>query len=293
MGRPASGSSVVIQSAGATGTGHYLYQLIDPAATTGIAVQSASFSEAHAEDNNTALGATYLSYGNLRGSWSIDYSGRFPKTTRKMGHTGLITVGSGTAYVSRSESFSLAFDWGEQDVTPLDSDGIIANSHDWMFYRPKRLVKVSGSWQGIRDQSVTESAVYKQGDTVPGMTFRLSDETTDNTVALSVVTIERTWSASAPEDGKQVYGYSFVATGAIVVGGGTASILTAGTLGEQVMDDSGGVPSEEIVLAAHAGENLYTGNAYLQTMNISCPATGPIIVSGKIRGTGIIDSTDS
>jgi hypothetical protein len=288
MGRPASGALVSLVSAGNTGTAHYLYQLIDPAATTGIAVQSARYRENHPEDNITAFGDTAFAYSNQRADWSIDVTGRTPKTTRKLGHTSLITVSSGTAYVSRCRSFNLDVDFGELDLTPFDVSAYQSGQLDWKVLGPRSLARASFSWTGMRDASTTESPVFVRGDTAPALVFKLSEEgATDNTIGFSAITIERTWEAEITEDGVQVYGYSGVATGAITFAGST-NLLAAGALAPQYFSDSSGIPDQAVVIAANSTgpANVYTGKGYLSRFSAASEATGIIQVNATIRGSG-------
>lgn len=294
MGRPASGAHLNVISVGVTGAGHYAYHLLDPTSGS-CAIQSCTYSEESPADDKTAVGDTAKAFGNLRKSYTLTGEARFPKASRKLGYAGLITVGSGTAYVSRARTFTLDFDWGEVDNTPLSVVGYPSGSEHFHIYGPKRFPTVSGSWEGIRDQSVTEASLFKEGDTVPGLTFRLEDAATDSTIAFSAITTSRTWQANIPGDTEQTYGYGFNATGAITFAGTTplfaSGALSAGALVEQICVDSDGYPTEVVEAEAVGSTNTYTMYCYLQRFSITVPATGPIVVNWTLRGNGPVSQS--
>lgn len=289
MGRPASGAHLNVVQVGITGTGHHAFHLLDPTSGS-CAIQSCTYSEDAPADDKTAVGDSAKSFGNLRKSYTLTGEARFPKASRKLGYAGLITVGSGTGYVSLARTFTLDFDWGEVDNTPLSVSGYPSGSEHFHIYGPKRFPTITGSWEGIRDQAVTEADLFKEGDTVPGLTFRLEDAATDSTIAFSAITTSRTWQANIPGDTEQTYGYGFSATGAITFAG-TTPLLPA--FGEQVCTDTSGIPTELVVAEAADGTNAYSMYCYLQRASITVPATGPIIVAWTLRGMGPVTSANT
>lgn len=291
MGRQASGAQFNVTAVGTAATGHYPYYLLDPTGGS-CAIQSCSFTVDAPADDKTANADTAKSFGTLRKSHTWNISARYPKATRKLGHAGLITVGTGTATIAHCRSFSLSIDWGENDLTPINTSGYPSGMEKWHFYAPKYFPTISGSWTGTRDASTAELETFFEGDTAAGLTFRLSDEVTDNTIAFSTITTQRMADADIPGDGPQNYGYNFNATGAITFAG-TTSILPSGTLGAQVCSDSSGYPDQTITGFAAGSANKVVAYVYLRRMTIDVPATGPIIVTAELRGTGPLTSSDS
>ena len=292
MGRQASGAQFNVSAVGTAATGHYAYYLLDPTGGS-CAIQSCSLSVDAPADDKTANGDTAKTFGTLRKSHTWNISARYPKATRKLGHAGLLTLGSGSLTVARCTSFSLSIDWGENDCTPLDYAALsLSGSEKWHMYLPKYFPTVTGSFTGIRDASTAEVETFFEGDTAAGMTYRLEDVATDSTIAFSTISNARTWEADIPGDGPQTYGYSFNASGAITIAG-TNAILPAGALAAQVCTDSSGVPDQTITAFASGTTNKTVAYVYLRRMNIEVPATGPIIVTAELRGTGPLTEANS
>lgn len=298
MGRQASGAQFNVTAAGTGGTaGQYVYYLLDPTGGS-VAIQSCSYTVDAPADDKTANGDTSKTFGTLRKSHTWNISARFPKSSRKLGHAGLITVGSGSATVAHCRSFSLSFDWGENDITPINTSGYPSGMEKWHYYAPKRFATVSGSWTGTRDASTAELETFFEGDTEPGITYKLSEEgSTDNTIQFSTITTQRMADADIPGDGPQNYGYNFNATGAITFAGSAnifpAAALSTGVLVPQVYSDSSGYPDQTITGFAAGSANKVVAYVYLRRMTIDVPATGPIIVTAELRGTGPLTSSDS
>lgn len=298
MGRQASGAQFNVSAIGGSGTtGRYAYYLLDPTAGS-CAIQSCSLSVDAPADDKTANGDTAKTFGTLRKSHTWNISARFPKSTRKLGHAGLLTVGSGSLTVARCTSFSLSIDWGENDCTPSDYSALASGAEKWHMYLPKYFPTVSGSFTAIRDTATAEVETFFEGDTAAGMTYKLTEEgATDNTIAFSTITNARNWEADIPGDGPQTYGYSFNASGAITFAGTAnlfpAAALSTGVLGPQICTDSSGIPTETITAFASGTTNKTVAYVYLRRMNIEVPATGPIIVTAELRGTGPLTEANS
>lgn len=297
MGRQASGAQFNVTAVGSSGTGRYAYYLLDP--TNGsCAIQSCSFTVDAPPDDKTANGDTSKSFGTLRKSHTWNLSCRFPRTTRKLGHAGLLTVGSGSATVTHCRTFSLSCDYGENEITPINTSGYPSGMEKWYYYAPKRMPVISGSWTGTRDDATAELETFFEGDTAPSITYKLTEEgATDNTIAFSTITTQRMADADIPGDGPQNYGYNFNATGAITIAGTAgifpAAALSTGVLGPQIYSDSSGYPDQTITGFAAGSANKTIAYVYLRRWSIDVPATGPIIVTAELRGTGPLTSSDS
>lgn len=287
MGRQLSGAQFNVKGAGTAGTGQYIYYLIDPTGGS-CAPQGWTFTENAPQDDRTAVDDTAKVMGALRKDATAELTCRYPKATRKTGYQSLITVNSGTATVSRARSFTLTIDWGEQELTPFDVSAYPTGMADWRQFGPNFFPTATLSWEGTRDDATAEAAAYTQQQTLPALTIRMSDETTDNAIAFAgaVVTSKRI-AANVPQDGPQTYGFDAVCSGAITLSG-TQTILPSGVLARQICTDSSGIPNQFVQFDGDAANdtNRITMYAYLQRLVIASSADGVMTVTATLRSSG-------
>ena len=291
MGRQASGAQFNVSAIGTAATGHYAYYLLDPTGGS-CAIQTCSLSVDAPPDDKTANGDTSKTHGTLRKRHKWTIAGRYPRTTRKLGHAGLLTVGSGSLTVARCTEFNIRVRWQANDCTPLDYSALPSGAEKWHLELPSYFPVIEGSFRGIRDASTAEVETFFEGDTAAGVTYRIEDAGTDATIAFSSITTQRTWDADIPGDGPQTYGYSFVASGAVTFAG-TNSILPAGTLGTQICTDANGVPDQTITAFAAGTTNKTIAYVFLEEFGITVPATGPIAIAATLGCAGPLTESNS
>lgn len=286
MGYQVLGSEATIALASSNTSTGYAGHLVN----TGMAITGMEWAINAPEYEKTAMGDTSRSFATQRGEWSVSLRGLFPKGTRKLGNESIITIGSGAATVTMAREWSIDFDWGEVEYTNWTNNAS-GDEIYWRGFRPRNMVKVSGQWAGIRDSAAIESALFKQGDTAPSATFKLTEEgATDNTIAFSLITISNPLTIPWQADDAQGYTYTFDAGGAITVAG-AANLLPSGALAAQYWADSSGAPTETLTVLTRGGGPSLAGKCWLKSLGIRSPIAGPIEVTATLRGTGALTRT--
>jgi len=200
---------------------------------------------------------------DLLSDWTATFNAFYPKTTPVSGHLGNVTFSNGT--VNKVENFSLNFAQEE-----LDDTGMASTPPVWREFQPG-LWTITGSYRG-RVDSVGAVSVGATG----AATFRLSDDTTDNTVA---GTIAITSVGKEIRIGQQVMiDYGFIFTGQATAAG-SATLFPAGTLDE---------PEVTYITMRSVGSRVDSGSCFVSGLSVSVAIGSPIEVTGSLRGTGAL-----
>ena len=276
MGQQLTGIDATITSWGSSGDD--CYHIVN----TGAAPHKISIKIAGQPIDITAAGDTASKFRNGLMSWTGTVSAYVPKTTRKIGISGLVTFASG--YVLHCDKWDMTCDFGALDITELTG----AATQKWRSFRPMKIGKLSGSFGGNIDSGTALSPPVDWTGSSAAATFKVSEEgATDNTLACNIVAHSLDTDADIGQDSLQKYVYSYSVDGAVTVAG-SENFLPSGTMATPAWDnDTDGVPDRSLVVKLASGRTM-TGAAYLKGWTIKVAAGEIISLDYSIQGAGAL-----
>jgi hypothetical protein len=241
-------------------------------------------------------GAAVERLAGLR-SGTIDFAGFWPKAAPRIGNVGLVTASGFDAFVT---DYRIDVDFGEQDITAFAATGPTVRQ-----FMPSGLFTWGGSFNAhaINNAAVgLPTAVHSTGAAV---TFVLSNEATNDSKLAGNALITRLGHAIRKAD-KQVLAYTFSGSGALTETVGdtydalrldpSASAGTATAWGAPSWDTDGdGDADVALVFRTYDGaaNSEYSADVFLKSLSVECNVGQPIRVSGSLRVSGRIATTNA
>ncbi len=248
---------------------------------TGMGVNSARLTMQTDELNTTASGDTAQRRKTGLRSWTVELRGLFPKTTRKIGNTGLVTYASG--YATYVNQWSMQIQADVLDITAFGQADVTTK-----VYRPGRLL-ITGSYEAMMDSAANPINASNPGiptTSSAAATFKATEEGgTDNEFTGNILTTQADVNIPIGEGGLNTASYNWILDGALTVVG-SANVLPAGVLSGFDWDTSGdGVPDQTLLFQSSSGRT-YSGVAFLSSLQISVNPQGLIEVTATAQGAG-------
>lgn len=291
MGFPVNGATATVSSITAATDIKYLFDVLKiNELTVNLDTESFDISEL------SGSGAAVEHLAGLR-TGTLDFAGYYPKSAPKLGNVGLATISGYTNYVT---DYKIDVDFGEQDITALAASGPTVRT-----FMPSGLFTWGGSFNAhaISDAKVElGSAVASTGSSA---TFIFYNDATNDSKLSGNVLLTRLGHSIRKAD-KQVLAYTFTGSGALTETVGdtydalrldpAASAGTATAWGAPSWDlNADGTPDVTVELTSYNGtaDSKYTVGAFLKSLTLECSVGQPLRVSGQLRMTGSIASTNA
>lgn len=215
--------------------------------------------------DRTVMAASLLATSALKGfrSWSVAIEAVRP--TPITGHQASISFSPG--YVTNATAFDINFAAASFDASVMGSTD---TGNRWKTFLPG-LITWSGSYTALVDDTavITDAANSSEPATMTltvstGLSFAGSVFTTGGPVTIN-------------PQGLATVQYNFVGSGNVTVTGATLPFAAASSIAIPAVG--------ELVLTAASGQT-YTGDAFWQSVRMSCPVAGQITTSITAQGTG-------
>lgn len=195
--------------------------------------------------------------------WSGTVNMRFPNPNALTGKCGLLTYANG--YATDVVDWSLEISAAAIDVTSQANPCPV-----WRTYKPG-LINWSGSYNAHVDDGITMDFPLQNGSA----TFKLDAVTpTANSFTGNIYSTNN--GVSIVVDDKNTSSHSFRGTGALTSAGSTP-LLPTGPITRPTV--------EEVTITVEGGRT-YVGDAFWESVSITCPVDGLIEVAVNLRGTG-------
>lgn len=217
-------------------------------------------------------------------SWSLAFNGVYPKTSPRLGNTGLVTWADG--YAQYVDQYSLDFDFGENDITSFASGGTT-----WRDFMPAGVPIVTGSYiaRPVNDTALSlPSAVNLTGATGNTATFKLTEDSTDPAFTGKILTQQLGTAWGMKEQMRANYAFRFSGAVTAVAGSTLPALLPAGTVDASDWGNGTLGPSTVAVVWQSTTSRTFTGYGYLRSLRLECMAGQAVKVSGVVRGIGAL-----
>jgi len=238
------------------------------------------------EQDVTAFGASLASMSYTAGlrSWEATVTGRFPRSTPKIGNTGLVTLSSG--YALRVKSWSMTINAAVFDITAFN-----ATAPTWKVFRPG-LIDWSATFEAGIDSGTGVGNPAAPGDALVTGTFKLTEEgATDNQLSGSgfLTQIGTTVRVGDENIGRFSFRGSSTLSNTYASGLGLlSSAASPYAITTPTWDtNSDGTPDVSVVMTAATGRT-YTGNAFWRSITLNCALGTPIEVVAQLQGAGAL-----
>lgn len=279
MGYPVSGIQGAITSV--TGSTD-LASLLDPSSGA-LKPNSAEITSNAPELNTTGQADTAYKHKTGLREWSMTYRCLYPRSAPIIGATSNVTFSSGQVYKINRWSLGFAPVGG---VLPVSHTG--QSDKTWAYFKPGRLVKASGTVEMLMESSAAVTMPTATTGSHPTLTFALTDESTDPSIAGAFSLTQLGIAVPIGEDGLNTVRYSAVSSGALTATSGTSSpcCFPAGTIDGPDWDTDGdGEPDVQIVFTAVSGRT-FTGYCFWQSVSFDFSMGALASASVQLKGTG-------
>lgn len=245
---------------------------------------SLTFKETGDQEDTSGKGDGYRTMAQGLSSATLEFQGLYPRAAPRYGASGLITI-AGTTFYS-VESYTLNFDFGEEDITGMD--GTAKTARDFM---PLGFPEISGSLVGRADSATALGSVSATHAAGANVVFKLTEDgAADPSFTGSAVGLigGHGWTTTARGVIKPTY--DFVVSGQLtsVAGSTLAALLPAGTVDASDWDLNSDGSADVSLVVQTAGSRTYTGNAFLRRLTVEVGVGQLIRVNGEIRYTGAV-----
>lgn len=270
----------VLASGAVTGTSQ-LKQLLE------TALKNVRFNLAQGSEQYeiSQLGGSAVARERVQGleNTTFEFEGHYPKTSPRLGNSGLITYATGfVEYVTR---WSLAVDFGEIELTAMTGTALTARG-----YVPSGLIDWSGSYTAHAVSGNRIKATSPANDIGAAATFKITADTTTDPAFTGNIITSQVGQAIRKGD-LQECSYGFVGANDLseVLGGTLPYLLVSGggVVQPSVLEtgSADGTPDVSLTVTTHTGRTV-VGNAFLKSFNIEVTPGEPIRVTGTARFTG-------
>lgn len=255
LSAPATSSGTVDQ------TGFDLYHLL----SSGVGSFSATLNHSAAELEDTEFASTppvALGYTTDLPDGTISFQARFPKGSPKTGAEGLITFASG--YTNHANEYSIALSCSVDDGNAFAATPPTAMEH------VPGVITATGSYGA----AVDDTTAIEPAGTAGSATFRLDDDTTDNTLGGSIVLTSVSPAVVVGQQNRVTHNFRF--DGNVTVAGSSPPLPTGALAKPDIT---------EVVLRA-SGSRDYTVDAFWTALSFQVAFGQLIGVSGTLQCTG-------
>ena len=231
-----------------------------------------------------ASGLASMSYTPGLRSWDATVQARFPRSTPKIGNTGLVTLSSG--YALWVQSWTLTINAAVRDITQFASSG-----PTWRTFRPG-IIDWSASFEALVDRSTGVGNPAAAAAAAVTGTFKLTEEgATDNSLSGSGFVTQVGSTVTVGDVNKARFNFrgtgnlsNTYATGMGLLSSGSSPYAIVTPTWDTNGDDT---PDVSVVMTAASGRT-YTGNAFWRSITLTCEMGSPIDVSVQLQGSGAL-----
>lgn len=257
-----------------------LASMLDPS-TGALKPNSVEITASAGVLNTTGQGDTAVKQINGLREWGVTVRALYPRASPIIGATSLVTFSAGQAYK--------VYSWGlNVQASTLEISNMGQTDATWKYFMPSRLVKASCSVEMRMESSTAATLPTSTSGSAPTVTFGLTNENTDPSIAGAFNLSQ--FGASFPIGEPQLVGvrYAGESTGALTATSGTSSpcVFPAGTVDGPDWDlNADGTEDVQLVFTAVSGRT-YTGKCFWTQVDFSFAMDSLALVTVQLKGTG-------